>query len=237
MTESVVQVVLGEEKGGAGMLGEVVIDAIPLDGVRITPTGLELTDPELPLTQWMQIGRMVGYMHRSVNWWIGDWINKGEALYGQEAYQGIESTVSERYNEAERVTGIAHDTLLHIASICGRVLRSNRRAELGFWIHAEVAKLDPEQQAEWLARAVEEGWRREDLRKAMRDAGRKELFDDDGGSGGDGTSDGDDWDKLSRTERIEQAARRVFHQGVVRGAEARVPLEPWHMLASSLGEE
>ena len=228
----IVQVVLGEEKGAAGVVGEVVIDREHVPGVRITPVGLELTDPNLALEDWMRIGRMLGYMHRSINWLIGDWINKGEALYGQEASQGVEATVRERYDEAERVTGVPHASLLVVASVCQRVARSRRRSELGFSLHAVVARLDPDEQTMWLQRAVDDGMTREELRDALRGKGDRVLP-----PSGDGNNSDPGWDRMPKSERIEQAAKRVFHQGVVRGGEVHVPIEPWHQLASALDEE
>src|SRR5262245_41666647 len=135
MSEPITQIVLGEEKGGAGVVGEVVLDAQPLEGVRLDAISLQLVDPNLPLEDWLRIGRMFGHIDSGLNWWIGDWINKGEAIYGDEAYQGVDATIADRYNEAERITGKDHGTLLNISSTCSRVPRTARRPELRFSMH------------------------------------------------------------------------------------------------------
>lgn len=233
------QIVLGEEKNGKGLVGDVVLDAHLVEGVRFTKTALEITNPDLKIEDWLRIGRMLGHVDRSLRWWIGDWINKGDALFGHEASQGFEGTVSDRYNEAERITGLDHQTLLNISSICASVARSRRRSELGFWVHQEVAKLTPDEQKEWLKKAVDNNWGKRDLREALREAGLRSGRElPPGGSPGRSERGGaPEGDHLSDVDRVEQAARRVYHQGQVRNGEAHVPLEAWRQLAASLGEE
>lgn len=244
MTAATNQIVLGEEKGIKSLEGAAVLDGELIPGVRLTATGFEITDPTLPLEMWLRVGRMLGHIHRTSNWWIGDWIIKGEALYGEEAAQGVEASVSDRYNEAERITGLGHRTLINIVVVCSSIARSRRRAELGFWMHREVTKFDPEEQKRWLKLAVDNNWSGEDLVAELRQAGLRPAGGDNGVSGNRShnvvtrvSGNDGDWDAMSDEERIESAARRVFHQGVVRNGEAHVPLEAWSQLASSLGEE
>lgn len=236
------QIVLGEEKGIKSLEGAAVLDGDLIPGVRLTATGFEITDASLPLDTWLRIGRMLGHIHRTSNWWIGDWIVKGEALFGEDAAQGVESSVSDRYNEAERITGLGHQTLINIVHVCRSVPRSRRRSELGFWIHSEVAKLTPDEQKEWLKKAVDNNWTREDLAHELHLAGLRvgrspKARDTPSSSGREDNGAGGDWDALSDEERIESAARLVVRQGVVRDGEVHVPLEPWRQLAASLGEE
>jgi len=241
--QSISQIVLGEEKNGRGIVGDIVLDAELVPGVRFTKTGLEITDASLQIDTWLRIGRMLGHVHRTINWWIGDWINKGEALFGHEASQGVEGTVSDRYNEAERITSLDHQTLLNISSICANVARSRRRSELGFWIHQEVARLEPDEQKRWLKEAVDNNWSGRELRENLNQAGlrpgRKQLSEggdtDVSSERANGAGSGSH-DHRSDEQRIEQAARRVYHQGVVRNGEAHVPIEAWSQLEAALGD-
>lgn len=193
---------------------------------------LVITDVDLPYETWEALGRFLGSIDRRSRWYIGDWLNFGEAIYGQDASQGVEATQAERYSEAERVTGLDHGTLMNVASICGRVARSRRRSELGFWIHAEVAALEADEQVKWLEIAVEEGLKRNELRDRIREATRPPAPD----PSEDPPEEGEP--RMTRAEVIEQAARRVYHQGQPTSeGGALVPAEPWAALTAALGEE
>lgn len=193
---------------------------------------LTITDVDLPYETWEALGRFLGSIDRRSRWYVGDWLNFGEAIYGQEAAQGVEDTQANRYDEAERVTGLDHGTLMNVASICGRIARSRRRKELGFWIHAEVAALEPDEQVEWLEIAVQEGLKRNELRDRIRDSKRPPAPEEPEPEPQEGEP------VMTRAEIVEQAARRVYHQGQPTSeGGALVPAEPWAQLASALGEE
>lgn len=213
--QGAIQLILDLEKAGA------------VDEVSLT-----LTDPDMPYQRWEDLGRFLGGLQRRVNWYIGDWLNFGEGVYGQESSQAVEATTSDRYNEAERVTGLDHGTLMNISSICRRIAKDRRRKELGFWIHAEVAALEPADQIEWLQKAIDNGWNRSDLRQAIKDA--KNPPADDNSNGGGGSSGGE---SMTIGERIEAAARLVWHaaQSTSDGS-FLVPGEPMAQLRSALGE-
>lgn len=198
----------------------------------IDEVSLTLTDPDLPFGTWLGIGRALGVVDRASRWHIGDWLNFGDDLYGETASQAIESTPQERYDVLARVTGLEHQVIINIASICRRVPRSRRRPELGFWIHAEVAKLDPQEQAAWLEQTVREGWRRAELRAAVKEATNPS---DDSGPEPDGPVAEP---RLSVAERIEAAARVVFQTASKDpDGDYRVPEEAWAQLRAALGEE
>lgn len=220
-----------EVAGGRGAI-QLLLDleaAGAVDEVSLT-----LTDPEMPYTRWEDLGRFLGNLDRRSRWYIGDWMNFGEAVYGEQAAQGVDATTADRYNEAERVTGLDHQTLINIRSICARVPRERRRKELGFWVHAEVAALVPEDQVEWLQRAIDEGWTRSQLRAAIRESKNPAAPPAEpepvGGDGGP--------TPLSRAERLEAAARVVYNTAQTTSDGSKlVPAEAWAQLAEALGEE
>lgn len=192
----------------------------------LTPVSLDLQDPSMPLHQWMSLGRMLGQVNRSVNWWLGDWLNFGEDVYGEDHAQGVDD-IQSRYDEAERVTGLDHGTLLNISSVCRKVAKKRRRVELGFWIHAEVAPLEPAEQERYLQEAIDGSWNRSDLRRAIRGTGPEGSLAGEPGGGG-----------MVRSEQIETAARTVLKQGRrTPDGDVLVPAEAWAQLSAAFGGE
>lgn len=194
---------------------------------------LTLTDPDMTYDAWEALGRFLGSIDRRARWYIGDWLNFGEALYGEEAAQGVEATTADRYSQAERVTGLDHGTLMNIRSVCSKVPRRNRRPELGFWIHSEVAKLDVDEQPKWLDKAIKKSWTKNDLRDAVRTAKRGKD------SEGDGAEDALAAEPpLSLSDRIEAAARLVYGQSQNNSdGDFIVPASAMAQLREALGEE
>lgn len=200
----------------------------------ISLIGLKLTDPEMTYDQWEGIGRILGHMHRLSAWMLGDWINSGDKIFGQEAAQATEGHIADRYNVAERVTGLAHGTLKNYASHCGKIEPDVRRVELPFRTHEPVSPLEREQQIFWLQQAIDNGWTRDDLADAI--AGRTI---DAGGGDGDDDGDGDSGSVVMTVgERIEEAARLVWRQAsATENGDWLVPNGPMNQLAGALGEE
>lgn len=120
----------------------------------VTETSLTLP-PDLPFDQYEALARMFGQLHRTSAWLLGDLLNYGEKVYG------------ETYTQASEATGLAEQTLMNYASVCGRVPRSRRRKTLPFSVHAEVASLPPAEQEMWLKRAASEKWTRGRIREEL----------------------------------------------------------------------
>jgi hypothetical protein len=115
---------------------------------------------DLEQSEWVQWGRRLGAMSRVSNWWIGDWLQYGAARWG------------EKYSEAARITGCDVKTLRNIAYVARRFDLSRRRDKLTWTHHAELAALLPEQQDEWLERALALRLSPADLRLELRAAQR-----------------------------------------------------------------
>lgn len=133
-------------------------DAGGFKGAEVSPVGLTF-DPDLPYERWAEIGALIGNVRDSSAWWIGAWVNFGEAAYG------------EKYAQAIDATGLDYGRLRNIASVEARVELSRRRYNLSFYHHEQVAALKPGEQTKWLDRAEKKGWSGRELRDALREAG------------------------------------------------------------------
>lgn len=122
----------------------------------ITPTSLDLSDPEMSYETYEALGTYLGRMNRSCSWWIGDWLVFGEGVYG------------EKFAQAVTATGLAEQTLLNRAYVSRNVPREIRVASLPFSVHAEVASLPARDQRRWLKRAAQGNWTRAELRSEMK---------------------------------------------------------------------
>jgi hypothetical protein len=181
----------------------------------ITPTSLDLSDPELPFETYEALGAYLGRMNRSCSWWIGDWLVFGEGAYG------------EKFAQAVHATGLAEQTLLNRAYVSRNVARSLRRAAVPFSVHAEVAPLPPREQKRWLDRAEKQAWTRADLRAAMK-ARRTETEPPEARSG----------------EPVEGALLEEVARAILRDAREHddpgfylIPAEDVARLRAALGEE
>ena len=201
----------------------------------ITPVSLDLTDVSMPYEQWENFGRALGAVGRAASFWIGDWLIFGESIYGEDHAQAIEPDAADRYELTQRVTGLAHQTLLNASSVCRRVPRERRRSELTFGHHAVVAPLEPAEQIEWLQRAIDEAMSVSDLRAAIRAAKSPgaEIVDDDESGPSDGTVADESID-----DRLDAAATAVYVQAQATGRGVfEVPDPAIHALGAALGRE
>jgi hypothetical protein len=106
--------------------------------------------------QWVAVGRRLGGISRTNQWWLGDWLLYGAAKWG------------EKYVEAAKITGYDVRSLANIASLAGCFEMSRRRDNLTRSHHAVVAALDPDEQDRWLDLATAERLSVADLRIELR---------------------------------------------------------------------
>jgi hypothetical protein len=125
-------------------------------GARVTLTSLEVTDPNVSYETLTELLAFAGTVHKASSWWVGDTLNAIEARYGDKVYQ------------AATILDLAEQTIMNMMSICNRIPRSRRRENVKFSTHAEVRALEPEDQTKWLDQAEENGWTKNELRKAIR---------------------------------------------------------------------
>lgn len=123
----------------------------------LTDTSFDLP-ADLPFEVYIAVGWKLAERRKRTMWAISEWLLFGERTYG------------ETYTQAAEITGLSADTLKNYVSTANRVPRERRRPELHFSHHQEVASLEPEDQVEWLDRAVVNGWNRAELRAQLKPA-------------------------------------------------------------------
>lgn len=115
---------------------------------------------ELRPSDWVEHGRRLGVIGRGVGWWIGDWLRYGNMKWG------------ERYVRASRITGYDVQTLMNMVYVATAYDVSQRRRNLSFSHHAELAAMPPEARERWLdlaeANRLSVRCLREELRRERR---------------------------------------------------------------------
>jgi hypothetical protein len=111
---------------------------------------------DLDIAEWILLGRRLGAIGRGVAWWIGDWVNYGNAKFG------------EKYARAARVTGYDVQSLMNMAYVASKFDDSRRRESLSWSHHAELAGLAVEHQDMWLEDAEHKRLSVRGLREAVR---------------------------------------------------------------------
>jgi N6-adenosine-specific RNA methylase IME4 len=128
-------------------------------GFQLSPTGLK-ANKSVTEAQWERAGEALSRISGSINWWIGDWLNVGEAKWGH------------KYDEACERFGVAYDTAKQVAWVASKVC--DRSHKLSWKHHLLVAPLPAEKQSQWLTKAEKEKWTTRDLSKQLRKAKLKE---------------------------------------------------------------
>lgn len=122
--------------------------------VEFSELGLSIAG-DLAYEEWENLGERLFRFQKSWQWWVGDWINYGEAKWG------------ETYKAALDITGKSFSSLASVASVCREFETCRRRQHLTFKHHAEVQSLDPDQQDELLDKAATEGLPTRKLRELV----------------------------------------------------------------------
>jgi hypothetical protein len=131
-------------------------------GVVVTTTSLRFRDPTA--LNWERIERtcaFLGAVGVAYPFWVGDVILTVERIFGDNSPEASQMEVYFPHT--------AH-TLQNYRWVAHSIPPSRRRAGLGFGVHEAVASLPPEDRDHWLDVAEREGWKREEMRGAIRSA-------------------------------------------------------------------
>jgi hypothetical protein len=111
---------------------------------------------EIDFPEWAEAGRRLGAMGRCGQWGIGDWIQYGNAKFG------------ERYVRGARITGYDIQTLMNMVYVASKFAVSRRRENLSWSHHETLAALGSDEQDHWLDLAVARRLSVSDLRLELR---------------------------------------------------------------------
>ena len=123
--------------------------------VHATRTSL-VFDNGVDRAEWLEIGSKLRQIEGAVHFWIGDWLNYGEAAWG------------EMYTQALEETDYQLGTLRNDKWVASQVHPSRRRDELSWAHHYDVADLEPEEQDVLLQDAVDNQWTEREMRRHKR---------------------------------------------------------------------
>ena len=132
--------------------------ALEQAGAVITETSLRFEDPAaLTWEKYEELGGFLGALGRGYPWWVGDFLNAGEDVFGEEFAQ-IEARLPHSPQTCANYKSVAK----HIPP--------SRRLGLHLTVAAEVAYLEPRERDKILEQAAREGWKREEMREAKKAA-------------------------------------------------------------------
>jgi len=124
--------------------------------VKVSPVGLVFTG-EISFDNWASIGPMLGKYSRAVAWAIGDWLNFGEAKWG------------EMYAQALDTTGLSLGRLRNLKYLAGAVPMTNRVSTLSLSHHEAVASFPIDRQSQLLRMATDYDLNRDELRAIVKE--------------------------------------------------------------------
>lgn len=127
----------------------------PDPGYTVIPHGLRF-DTKPSFEEWLSVGDYLMQVGRSNSFQVGDWLNFGQATWG------------DKYTEGMARTGRPYKTLANYAYIASNVSQSIREPGLDHEHHAAVAMLAPSEQKRWLKMAVSHNLSVARLRKSIK---------------------------------------------------------------------
>jgi hypothetical protein len=131
-------------------------------------TEVSWTAPEgMDYDAWSTMGCTLQTVHRSMRWWLGDWLNHGDAAYG------------EMYTQAILATDSAVETLKKYKAIAQRIRKEDRMADLSWTHHFVVAYLPQDEHGPLLSIAEFHGLTSREFRTVceLPDDERAHLID------------------------------------------------------------
>jgi hypothetical protein len=147
-----------QRQSGAGVTG--ARPAGPPDeagDVHVSATGWTAT-AGMGRRRWVEYGRRIARAGSGTNWWLGDWLRFGNREYG------------DKYSLASRITGYDEQTLMNYVYVSSHVALPERRADVSWSHHAELAKLSQGERSRWLQRVSDQSLSVADLRSELRAA-------------------------------------------------------------------
>jgi hypothetical protein len=125
------------------------------DAFAITETGLRV-NRQATWDEWSAFVLMLAKEYSKLKWLISDALAYGNDAFGDDIYQLVDEMWSEQ-------------TIANYTSTARRIPLLERRADVSFTNHAEVASLTTEDREFALAKVATGAWNRDDLREWKRE--------------------------------------------------------------------
>jgi hypothetical protein len=119
-----------------------------------TATGIQIVGKP-SLETWSEFLLVLVSDYNRLKWHISDWLAYGEDAFGDDIYQ----FVSDHWQP---------QTIANYVSTARRIPHNERRADVAFSTHSEVASLSSENRKHALAMVASGEWNREDVREYKR---------------------------------------------------------------------
>jgi hypothetical protein len=136
-------------------------ELIQIDNCELTPTDLKISDA-VDIFEWKQIGHKLCRCQAALQWWVGDWINHGEAAYGNKYKEAI-NIFGE---ESSGGYGYTPEQLRVYASVANRVVK--RLTTVSWSHHFIVAPMPTKEQQKWLSLSDKNKWTVKQLKEAIK---------------------------------------------------------------------
>ena len=130
---------------------DIVYSSFKLTAVGLEPVGTPSYE------QWQAVGEFLKKSEGAVHFWLGDWLNYGETVWGEAHSQELEDKYGYDYN-----------TLAKDRWVAKKIEPGRRHPHLAFRYHEDVAAMKPEEQDQLLAKAELDGIDTEDFRKVIK---------------------------------------------------------------------
>lgn len=141
----------GDEAESIGLINKT-------SNIHLSPCGMTFS-PGMTFTEWAdkgkEIGTVVNIFVNHIPWWLGDWIIAGEGYFPDKFSQALDETM------------YSLGRLRNCVYVCKKVAQNDRRSDLSFEHHYQVAKLPADQQVYWLREASINKWNIRQLRAAI----------------------------------------------------------------------
>lgn len=129
---------------------------------KVTENSLVIDKPSLTYDEWVELFRLLVSRDKKRQWVIGDALVEAESRFGDDAW-AQEIDPNEEVEKEEE----GGETYRQYMQVSSRI-PSGSRLPLSWGHHQAVAYLPADRRDHWLKRAMDEGLRRNDLRRAAR---------------------------------------------------------------------
>jgi len=140
-----------------------IIPAISGGGFEATPVGLIPPKSKVRFSSWEEVGGRLRLYQGAIQWAIGDWLNYGDAAFGQMAAQAW--NIWPEYS---------YDSLRKFARVARFIPLEERRPNISWSLHSEVAGLPKIEREKWLDN-LSNGATRADMRMQLNPPHEKET--------------------------------------------------------------